>query len=82
MSDTPCLESDNHPSDGGSVMRFKVEYEVQMTEDEARELAEEEGTEDDAIDDPQGTTEDNIQHQIEESAEFAWITDKVKVNTI
>ncbi len=82
MSDTPCLESDLHPHPGDIPMRFKVEYEVEMTSDEAKELAEGEGTEEEFADDQEGQTENNIQGQVEDSCEFEWEVQKVKVNHI
>ncbi len=82
MSDVPCTEADLHPRLGDTLMKFKVEYTVVMTEDEAKELAVEEGTEDDAIEDLRGETEQNIQNQIEASCEFEWQPDNVKVNLI
>lgn len=64
-------------------MRFKVEYEVEMTEEEAVELATEEDTYDEYKDDPISTTEDNLQNTIiVDSNQFSWPPDKVKVNII
>ena len=63
-------------------MRFKVEYEVELTKEETREIAEEEGNEDEIVDDPHGVTEENLLNQIESCAEFLWTPDKIKVNHI
>ncbi len=81
MSDTPCQESDLHPHPGDMTMKFKVEYTVIMSADDAKDLAEDEGTEDNFPDDPTGTTAENIQSQIENSSEFEWQPDNVKVNS-
>ena len=63
-------------------MLFKVEYEIQITEDEAEELAEGEGTDEEYTEDKLSTTENNIKNIIEESVDIVCIVDKVHVNYI
>lgn len=82
MSDTPCTEADLHPQPGDVMMMFKAVFYIEMTEDDAKSLANDEGNGDDYSDDPVEATVNNLEYQIESCCEWDWTPNRVEVSSI
>jgi len=63
-------------------MKFKVVFYIEMTEDDAKALAEDEGNTDEYTEDPNGATEDTLVYQIESCCEWEWTPNRVEVSHI
>lgn len=83
MSDTPCLESDNHPPARSGPVKFKVEYEVVTDFDTAQRLARLDGLEKHFEDDPLESTESSIALSIESNdSDYFDICSPIKIGVV
>ena len=73
----------HYPDKENHTVKYKVEFEVSLTEDEAQTMAEDDGNEDDFVDDKVEATRVNIQSTVEDDTfDHFDISSKVKVTCL
>ena len=79
MSDTPCLERDLHPHPGDEIVKFRVSFDVEISQDTAEEMTYEQDMIDEFKEEPVETTIEVMEQDLQ-NTDFCWSIGIVKID--